>query len=188
MTRLLTRTCAAAALSASFFTAACAAFKPCVQNCSAPEPARFAPDPRAVPTVVALQPTAPWIDSGVMVHKGDLLLVSATGEVFWQGRNEKADADGIGGMPGWKVGAGGLRAKIGSDGKIFDVGSRTSLFPDNHARPPHHPFPPPPITVPNDGALYLGFKSFVPGRNTGSLEVTIRPAVRIAPQPTAPGV
>ena len=55
------------------------------------------------------------------------------------------------------------------------------LFPDEHPRPPHHPYPPPPIKMPRDGSLYVGFKKFTSGANTGTFEVTIRPAVRVAP-------
>jgi hypothetical protein len=179
----LTWRCAAAALImlllTFLLTAACASYlKPCFADCTSPDPARFVPDPGAAATVVAFQPTAPWMDTGLTVHKGDLFLVSATGEVFWQARNQKTGGDGLGGTPGWNVGTGGLQGKVGADGKAFDLGARTSLFPDKHARPPHHPHPPPPIAMPSDGALYLGFKAFTAGANTGALEVTIRPAMR----------
>jgi len=82
-------------------------------------------------------------------------------------------------VPGWSVGAGGLRGKIGPGGKPFDLGARATLFRDLHPRPPHHPYPAPAIEAPRDGALYLGFKAFAPGANTGSLEVIVRPAVRV---------
>jgi hypothetical protein len=55
------------------------------------------------------------------------------------------------------------------------------LFPDQHARPPHHSHPAPPIVIAEDGTLYLGFKKFVAGANTGAFEVTIERAVPASP-------
>lgn len=155
--------------------------RPCVTNCDAPLPATFQPDRAVKPDVVTLAPTAGWVDTGIAVHKGDHLLISTTGEVFWQARQLKTGPDGDGGVPGWKVGPGGLCGRVGAAGHPFDVGARTTLFPDQHARPPHHPHPAPPIVISEEGTLYLGFKGFVAGANTGAFEVTIERAVPVAP-------
>lgn len=119
------------------------------------------------------------MDTGFVVQRDDALLFTATGDIFWRASNIKTGPDGRDGLPGWKVGEGGLQAKVGISGKPFDVGARTSLFPDRHARPPHHPYPPPPIRSRESGALYIGFKQFRSGVNTGAYEVAISRAVPI---------
>jgi len=166
-----------AALVAAACAAACGPLHPCFANCTQPLPPAFVPEPATPPTIVVLRPTAPWTDTGITVHKGDRLFVTATGEVFWPARNRRTRPDGENGRPGWSVGPGGILGKIGSDEKPFDVGARTGLFPDKHPRPPHHPYPPPPLEMPRDGTLHLGFKDYVAGANTGMFDVTIRPAV-----------
>jgi hypothetical protein len=123
---------------------------------------------------VRLAPGTEWTDTGIVVHQGDLLLFTATGDVSWAGRGA-AGPDGQGGQPGWSVGPGGLVGRVGA-GKPFDLGARTGLFPDAHARPPHHPYPPPAVAMPGSGALILGFKAFSPGTNGGGFEVRIQRA------------
>jgi hypothetical protein len=125
-----------------------------------------------------LTPTAEWTATGIVVHKGDLLLFTASGDVSWTGRGSTGP-DGAGGQPGWSVGPGGLVGKVGA-GKPFDLGARTGLFPDLHARPPHHPYPPPAIAMPGSGELILGFKAFAPGTNSGAFEVRIQRAAPTA--------
>jgi hypothetical protein len=173
----------AVALSAACVCAsACASsLHPCLADCNSPLPAAFQPDRSVKPDVVTLTPTSGWMDTGIPVHKGDHLLISTKGEVFWQARQLKTGPDGDGGSPGWKVGPGGLCGRVGADGRPFDVGARTTLFPDQHARPPHHPYPAPPIVIAEEGTLYLGFKAFVAGANTGAFEVTIARAIPVAP-------
>jgi hypothetical protein len=139
------------------------------------------PDPRATPTVVSLLPVTAWTETAVTVHKGERILVTATGNVSWANRHTTVSADGENGMPGWKVGSGGLYGRVGPSGTPFAIGARVGLFPDAHARPPHHPHPPPPIRMPQDGTLYLGFKDFGPGANSGMFQITIVPAVPIEP-------
>jgi len=112
------------------------------------------------------------------VHKGEQLFFTATGEIHWAATDARSGPDGVGGVRGWHVGRGGLVGRVGAGGEPFDIGSRTAPFPDKHPRPPHHAHPPPPITAPGDGALFLGFERFLPGDNQGSYEVTIRPARR----------
>ena len=124
-------------------------------------------------TVVRVLPDRPWTETGMTVNQGDSIFFSATGEVFWPARNMPSTPDGIKGQPGWSVGAGGLIGRV-ADSKPFDIGARTALFPDKHARPPHHPYPPPPLRMPRGGTLLLGFKDYRAGTNQGSFEVTIR--------------
>ena len=158
----------------------CAMVRPCGTHCNDPLPPQFQPDPASSATVVTLPPAAPWMDTGITVRKGEQLLVAATGEVFWQTRNRTSAADGEKGVPGWSVGPGGLLGKVGVNGKPFDIGARTSLLtPPRGARPPRRPYFLPPLEMPQDGRLYLGFKDFVAGANTGMFEVTVRPAVPV---------
>jgi hypothetical protein len=162
-------------------TASCALLQPCA-HCNEPLPSKFQPDPATPATVMTMRPRDAWTDTGITVHKGEPLLFAATGEVFWQARNRTTGPDGEKGVPGWSVGPGGLLGRVGIDGKPFDVGARTSLLvPPRWARSPRHPYSLPPVTMPRDGTLYLGFKSFASGTNTGMFEVTIRPAVPAAP-------
>jgi hypothetical protein len=124
-------------------------------------------------------PNRPWTNTGLTVRKGERLFFTATGEIRWAASGATCGPDGIDALIGWRVGRGGLVGRVGEQGKPFAIGSRTTLFPDKHPRPPHHPHPPPPITVPRDGELFLGFESFTPGDNLGSFEVTIRPEKRL---------
>ena len=137
---------------------------------------RLKPDLTATPLhVVRMQPDRPWTDTGLTVQRGDQLFVTATGDVFWPGRNAAAGPDGIKGYPGWTIGAGGLIGRIDGASKTFDVGARTQMFLSKFLR--HHTYyPPPPIRMPADGPLLLGFKDFSQGANRGEFEVTIRHA------------
>jgi hypothetical protein len=131
-----------------------------------------------LPATVIVTPTSEWSDTGISVHKGDRLVFTATGDVYWQARSHAIGPDGDHGVPGWSVGPGGLRARVGSNGHPFDLGARTTaLQPPKHARPPKAPYVPPPVTMPADGSLFLGFKQFMDGANTGRFDVTIRPFV-----------
>ena len=163
--------------SAMIWNIACGpAWHPCFSSCDAAAAAVDIADSSRPAVVVDMTPDQEWQDSRLTVRKGDRLLISATGEVSWQGQ-PTTRPDGDGGRPGWNVGRGGLIAKVGVDGKTFDVGARTELFPDTHARPPHHPHPPPALAMDRDGPLYLGFKNFSAGQNSGGYHVTIRMAV-----------
>jgi hypothetical protein len=178
------RACQVGLLMAAACVASCGPLRPCFANCNDPLPPKFVPDPTSPPALVVLIPNAAWVDTGITVHKGDRLLFTATGEVSWQAPNRTTTPDGEKGLPGWRVGPGGLHSRIGVDGKPFDLGARTDLFQDMHPRAPHHPYPPPPIKASRDGVLYLGFKNFTPGGNTGMFEVTVRRAV---PATASPG-
>lgn len=144
-----------------------------VSGCFIPGNPHKLPDPAMPATVIHVVPDRPWTDTGLVVRKGDSIFFTATGEVIWATRNARFGADGVKGSPGWRVGEGGLVGRVG-DSKTFDIGARVGLFADQHARPPHHPFPPPPLKMSRDGKLFLGFKAFMPGKNEGSFDVTIR--------------
>lgn len=137
---------------------------------------RLKPDLTAPPLrVIVMQPDRPWTDTGMNVQRGEELFVTATGNVFWAGRNAAAGPDGIKGYPGWTIGAGGLIGRIDGASKFFDVGARTQMFLSKFLR--HHTYyPPPPIRMPADGPLVLGFKDFSQGANRGEFEITIRHA------------
>lgn len=168
-------------LVAAVCVASCGSLRPCFTNCHDPLPAKYQPDPAGPSTVISVMPTSPWTETAVTVRKGERLLFTATGDVLWERSNSTTGPDGYKGVVGWSIGRGGLIGKIGENGKAFDIGARAGLFPDQHARPPHHPYPPPPIKMPRDGKLYLGFNEFAAGANTGMLNVTISRAVRISP-------
>ncbi|MEP7307866.1 MAG: hypothetical protein ABJA98_20370 [Acidobacteriota bacterium] len=165
---------------AAAWVGSCGPIRPCVSHCDAALPPLSQPDPASPPATVRLIPTAAWTDTGIIVHEGDRLLFAASGEICWQGRAGSNGPDGERGQPGWNVGRGGLIGKVGLAGASFDVGARTGLFPDRHARPPHHPRQPPALVMPGSGTLMLGFKAFAPGVNTGWFEISVQRAVPVA--------
>ena len=137
---------------------------------------RLKPDLTAPPfRVIVMQADRPWTDTGMTVQRGEQLFLTATGNVFWTGRNAAAGPDGIKGYPGWTIGTGGLIGRIDGASKSFDVGARTQMFLSKFLR--HHTYyPPPPIRMPADGPLLVGFKNFSQGPNRGEFEITIRHA------------
>ena len=105
------------------------------------------------------------------MHRGEWLLFSATGDVSWAARKETTTADGTHGMPGF-VGAGGLVGRIAGTTRSFPIGARTQPYRVNLRSRATKPAPP--IRMPADGVLELGFKDYVAGDNTGELVVTIK--------------
>jgi hypothetical protein len=125
--------------------------------------------------VIRMQPDRAWTETGVMVQRSEQLFFTATGSVFWSGPNTSAGPDGIKGKAGWNVGAGGLIGRVDGAAKTFDVGARTEKFLSKFLR--HHTYyAPPPVRMPADGPLLLGFKDFNQGANRGEFEITIRHA------------
>jgi hypothetical protein len=169
----------AGALAIVVWTAACAGLRPCMGPCDDPLPPKYKSDPATVATRLELSPSVAWSETSLTVRRGDELLFVATGQVTWGASNASTSPDGQDGVAGWHVGRGGLVGKIGPDGTPFDIGARDKLFPDKHPRPPHHPYPPPPIKMPRNGRLFLGFKDFTAGANTGMFTVTIDRAIEI---------
>ena len=147
-------------------------------GCALMNPPVREPDLASALAIMRLEPNQPWTDTGLTVRKGERLFFTATGEIYWAASGTTTGPDGLNGLVGWRVGRGGLVGRVGDAGKPVWIGGRTTPFPDQHARPPHHPHPPPPIKIPRDGALFLGFDGFTPGDNQGSFEVTIRPEKR----------
>jgi hypothetical protein len=60
--------------------------------------------------------------------------------------------------------------------KRFDIGARTQMFLSKGSLRHHLYYAPPPIRMPANGHLELGFKDFMQGANTGEFDITIRRA------------
>lgn len=106
-------------------------------------------------SVVAVSAQYPWIDSGLIVRKGDRLTFRAEGTIRWGDRaNHVAGPGGYGAKAG-KVGAGGLIGRVGFSGKPFPIGNSAI------------------ISMPKDGKLFLGINDFVFADNSGAFSVTI---------------
>lgn len=133
------------------------------------------PETGAPPLVIHVQPEHEWTDSGLTVHRDDWLFITATGDVSWSARKKSVGPNGVNGSPGWPVGGGGLVGRVDGTTKAFDIGARTERFRYRNARS-RATFEPPPVHMPADGHLLLGFKDFKPGANTGEFLVTIRRA------------
>jgi hypothetical protein len=132
------------------------------------------PDESATPIVVRVDASREWTDTGVRVHKDDWLFLSATGEIYWAAWGAPAGPDGLHGSPGW-LKAGGLLGRVSASTKTFEIGARTGPMRSRNLRS-QATYPAPPIRMPADGVLTLGFKQFSQGANAGSFEVTIRRA------------
>ena len=130
------------------------------------------PPPDYAPLVVVhIEPVHEWTETMVVVRKGERLIIRATGEIRWLTTGRRTNPDGEG-WSSFGVGHGGLVGRI-DDGKAFDIGARTHLFPDMHARPPHIPFAPRPLRMKRDGTLFLGFRGWKAGEFDGAFTVTI---------------
>lgn len=136
-----------------------------------------APPPPTAPTGLRslwcrVDSSRAWTDAGVAVRTGDRLTFWATGEIRrGPSPDDAVGPDGVG-WSSFGVGRSGLIGRI-CDHKRFDIGARTHLFPDMHARPPYIPFSPPPLKMKHDGALRLGFKDWKPGVYRGAFSVSI---------------
>ena len=107
----------------------------------------------------------PWTDTGINVRKGDMITFSATGRVNVATGNSPdvvADPNGANNFPAPRnnypfpgMAVGGLIAKVGND-RPFGVGTLTH-----------------PISMPDDGRLYLGINDDGFGDNSGAFYVTI---------------
>lgn len=136
-----------------------------------PAPAMPPPPDYAPLAVVRIEPTREWTETTVTVRKGERLIVQANGDIRWTTPDRHTNPDGKG-WSSFGVGAGGLVGRI-DDSKAFDIGARTHLFPDQHARGPHIPFVPPPLRMKRDGRLSLGFKGWKSDKFDGAFTVTI---------------
>ena len=98
----------------------------------------------------------PWVDSGLMVQKGERVSFEASGAIQWGAEpGQVAGPEGHDAKAG-KLGKGGLIGKVGHNGKPFPIG-RTRT----------------PIVMPKGGELFVGINDFVFGDNAGAFVVTI---------------
>ena len=153
-------------LTGSIVAAACLGF-----TLHHPVPPMPPPPDYAPLAVVRIDPAHEWTETIVTVRKGERLIIRATGEIrsVTTGRHTNPDGED---WSSFGVGNGGLIGRI-DDSKAFDIGARTHLFPDMHARPPHVPFVPRPLRMKRDGSLFLGFKGWKAGKFDGAFTVTI---------------
>jgi hypothetical protein len=140
-----------------------AAARPSVQGTSGATTGADAAIPRGPLRVPANQP---WVPTGIVVRKGQLITFAATGQVRF-GRNaaDVANADGnrsapqnalpVAGMP-----VGSLIARVGSS-PPFPVGSNQAA-----------------IAMPDTGVLMLGINDVDVGDNSGEFIVELRSAGR----------
>ena len=137
------------------------------------EPPRV-PDENVAPLVVQVAADRQWTETALHVHRVDWLDFTATGDIFWELRRVTAGPDGIGGSPGW-LKTGGLIGSVSGTAKTFELGARTTPLPYRDPRS-RATYPPPPVRMPADGTLRLGFKDYQGGANHGNFTVTIRRA------------
>ena len=98
----------------------------------------------------------PWVDSGLIVRKGERLTFQAEGTIQWGSKpDEVAGPEGHDAKAG-KLGKGGLIGRVGYSGKPFPIGSVRM-----------------PIAMPKSGKLFLGINDFIFSDNAGSFAVKI---------------
>jgi hypothetical protein len=108
---------------------------------------------RATVTVAA---TYPWVDSGLVVRKGERLSFEASGTIHWGSKPEQVSGpEGHGAKPG-KLGVGGLIGRVGYSGKAFPIGNTRM-----------------PVSMPHSGKLFLGINDFIFKDNAGSFVVKV---------------
>jgi len=116
------------------------------------------------------------MDTGLTVRRDECLSITATGAVRWTAGAQSVGPDGLGAYPGWNIGRGGLVGRV-DGGKAFDIGARTTQFRSRNLRS-RATYPPPPVRMPADGHLWLGFNRFTRLGTAGSFEVTVTRAVK----------
>ncbi len=126
--------------------------------------------------VLHVEPGQEWMDTGLTVRRDEWLSITATGAVQWTAGAQSVGPDGLGGYPGWNSGRGGLIGRV-DGGKAFEIGARTTLFRVRNGRS-RWTYPPPPLKMPADGHLWLGFKGFTRTGTAGSFEVTVTQAMK----------
>jgi hypothetical protein len=110
----------------------------------------------AASATVTVDATHPWVDSGLIVRKGERLSFEAEGVIHWGNKPDQvAGPAGHGDKPG-KLGTGGLIGRVGYNGKPFPIGSTRT-----------------PIPMPKGGKLFLGINDFIFGDNAGFFTVKI---------------
>jgi hypothetical protein len=110
-------------------------------------------------TMVVVDARHPWVDTGLMVNKGDAVSFVAEGTIQWGAEpGQMAGPEGHGGTA-TKIGKAGLIGRVGVHGKPFPIGGART-----------------PIVMPKGGALFLGINDFVFGDNAGAFTVTVTTA------------
>jgi hypothetical protein len=115
-----------------------------------------------VPGAVRVDATQPWVDTGVMVKKGDRVAFNATGQIqFSPNPAHTASPDGnpgvqTGNLPVASMSVGGLIAKVGNS-PPFPIGMNNQ-----------------PITMPSAGHLLLGINDTDLSDNSGFFSVVVR--------------
>ena len=117
------------------------------------------------PGSITVNGNQPWTNTGVNVKKGDRISFSAVGQVrvaSGSSADVVADPNGAANFPAPRtnypypgIAVGGLIAKVGND-RPFAIGTITQ-----------------PISMPDDGRLYLGVNDDGFGDNSGAFYVTI---------------
>ena len=111
---------------------------------------------RTASVTVTVDAKLPWVDSGLMVRKGERVSFDAGGTIQWGAKpGQVAGPEGHDAKAG-KLGAGGLIGRVGSSGKPFALGNTRT-----------------PIVMPKSGKLFLGINDFIFKDNAGSFTVTI---------------
>jgi hypothetical protein len=109
-----------------------------------------------VRATVIVEASHPWVDSGLIVRKGERLSFEATGTIRWGRKSDQVAGPQGHGTKAGKVGTGGLIGRVGVTGKPFPIGGTRT-----------------PIPMPQSGKLFLGINDFIFKDNAGSFVVTI---------------
>ncbi len=111
---------------------------------------------------VTVPANQPWTDTGIFLHAGDVVTISATGTASmgagWPPMppaGRPPDCGGRQGFPAPQVPCWSLIGRLGEDGPVFYVGSGTTFG------------------VPKDGELFLGVNDDQIGDNSGSWTATV---------------
>jgi hypothetical protein len=118
---------------------------------------------QAVPGAITVQANQPWTSTGITVRKGQMITITATGQVqLSTDPNDVATPSGAksgryaANAPLKNVLAGGLIGRIGPNGTPFGVGENASF------------------AAPAAGLLYLGVNDDGYGDNQGNFQVVIK--------------
>lgn len=119
----------------------------------------------AVPGAVMVEANRQWNDTNLTVRKGDRVAFRTTGTIKWgtaEDQTSGPDGSAAANAPRGpqfavpEVGVGALVARVGN-GAPFPIGSNSA-----------------PITMPNDGRLFLGVNDDNHGDNSGAFAVVVR--------------
>jgi len=112
--------------------------------------------PAVATATVTVDATHPWVDSGLIVRKGERLSFEADGVIHWGNKPDQVAGPAGHGEKSGRLGVGGLIGRVGYNGKPFPIGSTRT-----------------PIPMPKSGKLFLGINDFIFGDNAGFFRVRI---------------